>query len=135
MYIWVYSHWNVTLSHNNGAQKLNKLCANGVWALNRVLWALVTDERTHNANLTANASASWTINEIFESNMNVFLGSTQGLSLDCNSIRIYTEIVFNVLLWTFARSLCLNFYAIEFGQLVILKQNKSTIIFMMKSYM
>lgn len=67
--------------------------------------------------------------------MNVFLGSTQGLSLECNSIRIYTEIVFNVLLWTFARSLCLNFYAIEFGQLVILKQNKSTIIFMMKSYM
>lgn len=66
--------------------------------------------------------------------MNVFLGSTQGLSLECNSIRIYTAIVFNVLLWTFARSLRLNLYAIEFGQLVILKQNKSTIIFMMKSY-
>lgn len=67
--------------------------------------------------------------------MNVLLGPTQGLSLKCILTRIYTEIVFNVLLWIFARTLRLNFYAIEFGQLVILKQNKSTIIFMMKSYM
>lgn len=50
------------------------MCVNGVWILNRVLWVFVINGCMYNVNFIVNVSVSWMINEICESNMNVFFG-------------------------------------------------------------